>query len=87
MPGTIDHIVEVHRIARERQANGQPACDRKINLSGVFHNDAMTFAERRDAVVRILRSSAWVNERDGRDARGSTAGSTNCTTRPITTTC
>jgi hypothetical protein len=52
------------RIARKRMAGGQPVWDHKINLSGVFHNPDMTFDERRDAVVRILRASTWIKHLD-----------------------
>jgi hypothetical protein len=30
-----------------------------INLRHVFHNEAMTFEQRRDAIVRCIRSSSW----------------------------
>lgn len=63
MPRTIEHIVEMHRLAQDRKANGRPIWDRKINLTGVFHNNDLTFEQRRDAIVRILRASAWMKER------------------------
>jgi len=70
MPRTIEHIVDMHRIAQDRKAKGQPVWDRKVNLAGIFHNDTMTFTERRDAIVRVLRASAWLKERADRDACG-----------------
>jgi hypothetical protein len=36
-----------------------------IDLKGVFHNEELTFEERRDAIVRILRKSRWVKRKDG----------------------
>ena len=36
-----------------------------IDLSAVFHNDTMTFEERRDRIVEILRGSRWVKNTDG----------------------
>lgn len=73
MPRTIEHIVDMHRLAQDRRTKGQPIWDRKINLSGVFHNDTMTFTERRDAIVRILRASAWMKQRAEQDAFGGLA--------------
>ena len=64
MPQTVEHKVEMARIARKRIAAGKPVWDRKINLSGVFHNTDMSFEERRDAIVRILRASTWIKGLD-----------------------
>jgi hypothetical protein len=70
MPRTVDHIVEMYQLAQNRKANGQPVWHRKINLSGVFHNNDLTFEQRRDAIVQILRATAWMKERAERDACG-----------------
>lgn len=35
-----------------------------IRLKDVFHNDAMTFEQRRDAIVARLRNSQWYAEID-----------------------
>jgi hypothetical protein len=59
MPRTVDHIVATHQLAQQRRDAGLPIWDRKLNLSDVFHNDAMTFTESRDAIVRIIRASGW----------------------------
>jgi len=36
-----------------------PKWSKTIDLKQVFHNDEMTFVERRDAIVRIIRASGW----------------------------
>jgi hypothetical protein len=60
MPNTADHRAEMHRLATQRRDAGKPIWDRRINLRDVWRNQDMTFEERRDAVVRRLRSSGWM---------------------------
>jgi hypothetical protein len=55
MPATPDHKVEMHQLARSRVAAGLPVWDQKLRLADVFHNDAMTFEQRRDAIVQRIR--------------------------------
>jgi hypothetical protein len=64
VPNTPDHKAEMFLLALERQAAGLPSWDKKINLRHVFHNQAMTFTERRNAIVGILRTSPWLKGRD-----------------------
>ncbi|MEV0830853.1 hypothetical protein [Nonomuraea rubra] len=64
MPNTVEHKVEMFMLARERRAQGKPVWDRTIRIGHVWRNENMTFTERRDAVVRILRASPWVKDRD-----------------------
>jgi hypothetical protein len=64
MPDTADHRAEMFLLGRERQNAGLPVWDKQIDLRGVFHNDSMSFEERRDAVVRRLRASVWLAGRD-----------------------
>jgi hypothetical protein len=52
----------MHRLATVRRRAGQPAWDRTIHLADVFHNEAMSFEERRDAIVRRLRDSRWLRD-------------------------
>ncbi len=63
MPDTADHRVEMHRLASQRRTEGKPIWDRKIDLKDVFHNDAMTFEEKRDAIVGRIRASGWLDGR------------------------
>lgn len=67
MPDTADHRADMYRLGRERVAAGKPMWERKISVADVFHNDAMTFTEIRDAVVRKLRASAWFKSKDEHD--------------------
>lgn len=59
MPRTVDHIVETHHIASARRAAGQPIWAHRIDISDVFHNEAMTFEQRRDAVATRIQHTAW----------------------------
>lgn len=59
MPRTVDHIVETHRIARARRAAGQPIWAHRLDVSDVFHNEALTFEQRRGHIVAWRRASAW----------------------------
>jgi hypothetical protein len=64
MPDSADHRVDMHRLGQQRLAAGLPMWDRKINVADVFHNDEMTFPQRRDAIVSRLRDSGWLHGRD-----------------------
>ena len=63
MPDSVEHRVEMHRLATERRSQGKPIWDRKIRLADVFHNDALTFEQQRDAIVKRIRSSGWIGLR------------------------
>lgn len=67
MSNTVEHKVEMFRLAQERLAAGKPVWDRKIRLADVFRNEAMTFEERRDAIVARLRASMWFKGYDEYD--------------------
>lgn len=64
MPDSVEHRVEMHRLATERRSQGKPIWDRKIRLADVFHNDALTFEQQRDAIVKRIRSSGWLDGKD-----------------------
>jgi hypothetical protein len=63
MPRTAEHIVACHQHARARVAAGQPVWEHTINLAGVFHNEDLTFEERRDRIVDVIRASTWYKNR------------------------
>lgn len=44
-----------------------PSWTYTVDLSAVFHNDEMTFEQRRDAVVRTIRASRWYKTREVND--------------------
>ncbi|CRY84226.1 hypothetical protein SAMN05421776_12149 [Nocardia farcinica] len=70
MPRSVDHLVAVHELARRRVAAGVPVWAETINLAGVFHNDAMTFVQRRDAIVERLRATRWYRNDDPYEFEG-----------------
>jgi len=41
-----------------------------IHLGDVFHNDDMTFEQRRDAIVERIKSSHWYQQYDGNQKLG-----------------
>lgn len=57
---SVDHLVAVHQVAAARRAAGRPIWVHTINLGEVLRNESLTFLERRDKIVEILRASAWV---------------------------
>jgi len=59
MSRTVEHIVETHRIATARRDAGRPIWDLTVNLADVFHNDELSFEQRRDAIVQRLYGSGW----------------------------
>jgi hypothetical protein len=52
----------MHQLATDRRRAGRPVWDRYVRLADVFHNEAMSFEERRDAIVARLRASQWLRE-------------------------
>ncbi len=67
MPDTADHRADMHRLATERREAGKPIWAHKINLADVFHNDDLTFEQKRDAIVRRIRASRWFKDYDEHD--------------------
>jgi hypothetical protein len=59
MPRTVEGIVEAHRLATNRKATGRPAWDLTLDVSPWYHNEELTFEQRRDAIVRKIRNSPW----------------------------
>lgn len=64
MPNTVEHKVEMFQLARERQNAGLPVWDGTLRLGDVFRNEAMTFEERRDAIVARIRATEWFKRYD-----------------------
>lgn len=62
MSRTVESIVAAHRAGRERRAAGQPAWEYRVHLGHVFHDEALTFEQRRDEIVRVLTRSRWVRD-------------------------
>lgn len=64
MPRTVDHIVEIHQLARERVAAGKPVWAHKIDVSLYFHNDELSLEQKRDAIVTHIKASRWFKTAD-----------------------
>lgn len=64
MPRTIDHLVHTHRLARQRAAEDKPVWGRRVDVSDLFHNTALTFTQRRDAIANRLKTNPWYKQAD-----------------------
>lgn len=59
MPDTPDHRVEMYKLASGRSRRGLPVWAETINVGDVFHNEELTFEERRFAIVARIQASKW----------------------------
>jgi hypothetical protein len=64
MSDTAQHRAEMHTLAQERKRAGKPSWAYTLNLAAVFHNEAMTFGERRDRIVARIQASKWYKSKD-----------------------
>jgi len=60
MPDKADHRVEMFHLAQQRLCAGLPAWERRIRVGDIFHNEDLTFEQRRDAIVKRIRASGWI---------------------------
>jgi hypothetical protein len=49
----------MYRLGQQRRATGRPSWEHQLKLADVFHNDDLTFEQKRDEIVRRIRASAW----------------------------
>lgn len=64
MPDTAEHRADMYALARERREAGKSSWDGTLRLADVFHNDALTFTQKRDAIVRRIRATTWFKSYD-----------------------
>ena len=62
MSRAAEHAVAMHQLATERRANRRPIWDSQINLGDLFHNDDLTFEQRRDGIVARVRATRWARD-------------------------
>ncbi len=67
MPDTAEHRADMYALAQERRKAGQPSWAHTLNLADVFHNDGLTFEQKRDAIVRRVRATTWFKDYDEQD--------------------
>lgn len=60
----VEHKVAIHRLAADRRAAGKPIWAYTIRLGNLFHDDALSFEEKRDGFVRIIKASSWYKSFD-----------------------
>ncbi len=65
MPRTVDHIVEMHRLAADRRPEGKPVWAFTVegvkDALGAF-DDHGDFLRSRDEVVAAIKASAWYRQ-------------------------
>ena len=59
MPDTAEHRADMFRLSRERIAAGKPSWEHRVSLEDIFHNEELTFEEKRDGIIRRIRATAW----------------------------
>jgi hypothetical protein len=59
-----DHRAEMFKAAQARRKLGLSAWAFTVRFSPVFHDETLTFEERRDQLVGILRRSKWFKSRE-----------------------
>jgi hypothetical protein len=64
MPDTAEHRADMHRLSRERLAVGKPSWEHHVSLEDVFHNDSLTFEQKRDTIIARIRANAWFKDYD-----------------------
>ena len=64
MPDTAEHRADMYQLAQERRKAGKASWAHKINLADVFHNDDLTFEQKRDTIVRRIRATTWFKQYD-----------------------
>ena len=55
MTTTAEHRADMHRLASNLRAQGNPTWSGTLNLTDVFHNDDLTFTEKRDKIVARIK--------------------------------
>jgi hypothetical protein len=67
---TVEGIVAAHVAATERRRQGRPIWGEKLRLGDVFHNDDLSFIERRDAIVTRIKATRWYRDADPHEFDG-----------------
>lgn len=58
-PGTAEHLVECYHLRKRRKDNGLSPWKHVIKVGHVFHDPELTFEERRNVIVAIIKVSRW----------------------------
>lgn len=61
---TAEGIVHAHQLATERRRQGKPIWAGRLNVGDLFHNDDLTFIEKRDAIVARIKATRWYKDAD-----------------------
>lgn len=63
-PRSIENIMASHDAAQTRRQQGRPIWDVTLYLGDVFHNEDLTFEEKRDEIVQRIQNSGWLEATD-----------------------
>lgn len=64
MPRSVEHIVATHQLAVERRRLGKPVWAYTVDISRPWNDDSLSFKEKRDDIVGILKRSRWYKQAD-----------------------
>lgn len=56
-----DYTLQMHTVVKARRVAGRPGWDGTIELADVFRDEATTFEERRDEIVKRIQESEWMD--------------------------
>jgi hypothetical protein len=62
MPRTVESIVQCHEAAQELRRAGHSIWTYEVDVSGPWRDEMLTFEERRNAIIAILRKHPWINQ-------------------------
>lgn len=64
MPRSVEHIVATHKLATERRKAGKPVWEYTVDISRPWNDDSLSYEEKRDQIVGILKRSRWYRDTD-----------------------
>jgi hypothetical protein len=61
---TVEHKVAMYQLATGRRKAGLPVWAHTIDVSYVFHNDELSFEDKRAEIVAVIKRSRWYKDQD-----------------------
>lgn len=63
MSRSIEHILDVHKVASRRRADARPVWDETIRVT-FFHDETKSFEQKRNLFVAAMKRSRWFKRED-----------------------
>lgn len=60
----LDVIVESHQIASDLKSRGKPIWSGRLDVSAIFHNDALSIIEKAHQIGAMIKAQPWFDEDD-----------------------